>query len=393
MRYDFNQPVDRTHNNSVKYDEAEKKFGRADIIPLWIADMDLRTAPAITDAIDARNRQGIFGYTARPDSYFEAVAQWSEQRYGWRPDTSLMCFALGVVPALCTIVREFSREGDSVLFMTPVYTEFFDSVKNWGRQPLTVALEEQSGRYNIDFAALEDALSRRPALFIMCHPHNPVGRVWRREELERIGRLCLKYHVVAVSDEIHADFMLWGRKHIPFASISPEIAANTITCMSVSKTFNLAGLQAATIIFPDAAMKDKFQSFWKRMDVHRNNCFSVVAVEAAYREGAEWLDQLLKHIESNMMFVKRFLDEYIPEIKTELPESTYLMWLDCRGLGLGGEDLNSFMVNEAHLGLNDGRSFGAKEGYMRLNVACPVGTLEKAMNQLRSAVTRLRGKR
>ncbi len=392
MIYNFNKPVDRSNNFSVKYDESKNKFGRDDLIPLWIADMDLKVAQPIIDAIQKRAEQGIFGYTSRPDSYFDAVCNWQKRRNNWEVNKDLVGFNLGVVPALCTAVREFSNEGDKVFFLTPVYSEFFDSVENWGRIPLTSELKEENNFFAIDFEDFEKKLKQGPKLFILCNPHNPVGRVWAKEELIKIGELCLKYNVMVVSDEIHSDLMLWGNKHIPFASISKEFSDITITCISATKTFNLAGLQASTTVFPNKEVKDKFEGFWKRMDVTRNNCFSLVAVEAAYNYGEEWLNQLLPYIESNMIYVKEFCENNIPQIKTRLPESTYLMWLDCRSLNLGGDELVNFMVNEAHLGLNDGRSFGAKPGFMRLNVACPRATLEKAMNNLKMAVIKLSNK-
>lgn len=394
MQYDFNRPIDRSNNFSAKYDEMEKKFGRRDILSMWIADMDLMTAQPILDAIDARNRQGIFGYTSRPDSYFEAVCQWQEKRNGWKPDPAKCVFSLGVVPTLCTCVREFSKPGDEILFLTPVYGEFFDAVKNWDRKCLTVPLTEHDGRYDLDFEAFEAALKRKPAMFILCHPHNPVGRCWTREELKRMGELCVQYGVLIISDEIHSDLMLFGHKHIPMASVSESIAANTITCTSATKTFNLAGLQAATIIFPNQALIDTYQKFWKGLDVHRNNAFSLVAVEAAFRHGEEWLEQLLAHLEGNVLYVENFLKENIPEITLHRPECTYLLWLNCKGLGLAGDALPQFVVNEARLGLNDGRGFGKTEGegYMRMNIACPRSTVEQAMAQLKAAVDKHMGR-
>ena len=311
MQYDFNRPIDRWDNYAVKYDEMEQKYGRRDLLPMWIADMDLCTAQPILDAIDARNRQAIFGYTSRPDSYFEAVCQWQEKRNGWRPDPKKCVFSLGVVPTLCTCVREFSQPGDEVLFLTPVYGEFFDSVENWGRKCLTVPLVEKDNVYTLDFEAFEKALQRRPPLFILCHPHNPVGKVWTEEELRRMGELCVQYGTLIISDEIHSDLMLFGHKHIPIASLGGKIGENTITCTSATKTFNLAGLQAATIIFPNEELIAKYQKFWKSMDVHRNNCFSLVAVEAAFRHGEEWLAQLLAHLEGNILYVEQFLKEML----------------------------------------------------------------------------------
>ena len=394
MQYDFDRPIDRWNNFAAKYDEMELRYGRRDLIPMWIADMDLMTAQPILDAIDARNRQGMFGYTSRPASSFESVCQWQEKRNGWKPDPELCLFTLGVVPALCTFVREFSQPGDEILFTTPVYGEFFESVENWGRKPLTVPLKEENGYYSMDFEAFEEALKRRPPLFILCNPHNPVGRSWTREELRRMGELCLQYGTLIISDEIHSDLMLFGHKHTPMATVSKEIAARTITCTSATKTFNLAGLQAATLMFPNAELRDVYQKFWKSMDVHRNNSFSLVAVEAAFRYGEEWLEQLLAHLEGNVLYVEKFLKENIPEITFCRPECTYLLWFNCKALGLEGDALPQFMINEAHLALNDGRAFGKKEGegYMRMNVACPRCTVEQAMAQLKAAVDKKMGR-
>ncbi|AOT70945.1 MalY/PatB family protein [Geosporobacter ferrireducens] len=389
MRYNFDVPVDRSNNLAAKFDERKNKFGREDVIPLWIADMDFMVAQPIMDAIQQRASQGIFGYTSRPVSYFESVCDWQKRRNHWEIDRDLIGFNLGVVPALCTAVREFSEEKDKILFLTPVYSEFFDTVEKWGRIALTSALKEENQHYTVDFQDFEEKLKQGPKMFILCSPHNPVGRVWSREELVKMGELCLKYNVMVISDEIHSDLMLWGKKHIPFASISEAFARNTITCISATKTFNLAGLQASTTIFPNAEVKAKFEGFWQRLDITRNNCFSVVAVEAAYRYGEDWLEQLLRYVEQNILYVKEFCDENIPQIKTYFPESTYLMWLDCRALNLGGDALVNFMVNEANLGLGDGRAFGTDAGFMRMNVACPKATLEKAMNHLKQAVDRL----
>ena len=390
MIYDFNQPVDRTIDHCAKYDEAEKKFGRKDVIPMWIADMDLRTAQPIIDAIAERNKLGTFGYTSRPSWYYDAVCGWQQERHGHVFNRELAAFALGVIPALCTLIREFSSPGDEVMYFTPVYSEFEDSVVKWDRKPLTVSLKETAGYYEIDWEAFEEAAARKPAFLIMCNPHNPVGRTWTREELERVGNVCLRYGIRIISDEIHADLQLFGSRHVVFASVSKEIADITITCISATKTFNLAGLQAATIFFPNQEMKAIYEKFWFGLDVHRNNCFSLVAVNAAFREGGEWLEQLLRHLEGNAQYVAGFLAQHIPEITFRMPESTYLLWLDCRKLGLPGDELPRFMIEQAGLGLNDGRGFGAEgEGFMRMNIACPRPTVEKAMAQLKAAVDRM----
>lgn len=391
MQYDFDMIMDRSDNNSAKYDERLKKFGTADVLPLWVADMDFKTAQPIIDALEKKARQGIFGYTSRPSSYYEALAGWQQRRNGVSLDTNLLSFSPGVVPTLSAIVHQFSEPGDMVLIQSPVYQEFEDAVNAWDRKVLNCQLVEKDGEYTIDFNAFEAALKKGPRLFILCHPHNPVGRVWKNEELTRMAELCIRYGVLMVSDEIHSDLMLWGNKHRPLASFSKEIAAKTITCLSATKTFNLAGLQASAVLFPDTGMKDHFEKFWRNLDIMRNNSFSVVAMEAAWSHGDEWLDQLLPYLEGNMLFVRDFCKERIAGVKANLPQCTYLIWLDCRGLGMADAELERFMVKKAGLGMNLGSTFGpGGEGHMRLNAACPRSVLQQAMENLEKAVATLK---
>ncbi len=390
MKYNFDEIIDRSNNFAAKYDEREKKFGTSNVIPLWIADMEFEVAKPINDAIIKRAKQGIYGYTSRPDSYYEAFCDWEKTQNNWIVNKDLISFSPGVVPSLSVIVREFSNKEDKILIQTPVYPEFYDVIESWGRVVIENQLLEQDGVYSIDFKDFEEKLKQKPKLFIMCSPHNPVGRVWSREELEHITGLCLRYNVMIVSDEIHSDLILWDNKHIPTASISKEVSSKTITCTSCTKTFNLAGLQASVVIFPNAEVKETFDVFWRGMDIHRNNCFSLVAVEAAYSHGQEWLTQLIPYIEGNIDFIGEFCKNNIPKIKPSRPESTYLVWLDCRKLELGNDELKEFMINKAGLGLNAGNDFcRSLSGYMRVNIACPRSILEKAMIQLEKAVNSL----
>ena len=393
MKYDFDTVVDRSGNRSAKYDERTKKFGTDQVIPLWIADMDFKTAQPIVDALTARAQEGIWGYTSRPDSYFEAIRGWQKRRNGWDIDPSLMSFSLGVVQSISAMVKLFTPEGGSVLIQTPVYSEFYDMTEAWNRKVLENPFVEKDGRWEMDWADFEDKLAEAD-LFLLCSPHNPLGIVWTPEELRRMVELCIKHRVVLFSDEIHSDLIFHGKRHTPTASVSDEAARYVVTGISGTKTFNLAGLQAATIIFPNEELIAKYQKFWKSMDVHRNNCFSLVAVEAAFRHGEEWLAQLLAHLEGNILYVEQFLKENIPEITIARPAATYLLWLDCRGLQLPGGELPKFMAEEARLALNDGRGFGKTEGegYMRMNIACPRSTVEKAMAQLKAAVDKRMGR-
>lgn len=390
MQYHFDQMIDRSNNHAAKYDERKKKFGTDDVIPLWIADMDFRTAQPIIDALTRRAQEGIWGYTARPDSYFEAIRTWQKRRNNWDIDQSLMSFSLGVVQSISACVKLFTPEGGNVLIQTPVYSEFYDMTEAWNRNVLENQFVEKDGKWSVDWADFEAKLQQAD-MFLLCSPHNPLGIVWTPEELRRMAELCMKYHVVMFSDEIHSDLIFHGKKHTPTASLSPEIAHYVITGISGTKTFNLAGLQASTVVFPNRHMKQLFDRYWMNMDIHRNNAFSLTAMEAAFSEGGEeWLEQLLPYISDNFDFVVDYCEKYIPRIKTYAPDATYLMWLDCRDLGLNNEELRDFMIQKAKLGLNEGRAFGRRlNGYMRLNAACPRSVLEQALRQLEKAVNAL----
>lgn len=389
MKYNFDEIIDRSGNRAAKYDERIKKFGTEDVIPLWIADMDFRTAQPIIDACVAKAQEGIWGYTSRPASYFEAVQDWERKYYGWEPDTALMSWSLGVVQTMAALMKIYTMPGDKVLIQTPVYSEFYDIPEAIGRVVVENPLIEQDGRWQIDFEDFEKK-AKECKVFLLCNPHNPLGIVWEPEQLRRMAEICMKHHVLLISDEIHSDLVFHGKKHTRIASISKQIGQYAVTCVSVTKTFNLAGLQASTAIFPNAAMKRDFDRYWSSMDIHRNSAFSSVAIETAYREGREWLEQLLEYLSGNMEFVKEYCRQHIPQIKPNLPDATYLVWLDCRELGLSNEQLRKFMIEKAKIGLNEGNTFGRSlSGFMRLNVACPRSVLKKALGQLEAAVKAL----
>ncbi|EPY2273275.1 MalY/PatB family protein [Clostridium sporogenes] len=389
MKYDFDEIIDRSNNRAAKYDERVKKFGTNEVIPLWIADMDFRIAQPIIDACKRKAEEGLWGYTSRPDSYFKAVQEWEKKRNQWDVDVSLMSWSLGVVPALSAIVKVFSHTGDKILIQTPVYSEFYDVTEAWGRVVVENQLIEKNRKWHVDFEDFEKK-AKECKIFLLCNPHNPLGIVWEPEELKRMAEICIANDVLLVSDEIHSDLIFHGKKHTPIATLSKEIAKKIITCVSATKTFNLAGLQASTTIFPNEQMKQKFDDFWINMDIQRNNAFSSVAMEAAYNEGEEWLTQLLAYISENFDFIKEYFDENIPKIKPNVPDATYLVWLDCRELGMSNEELRGFMIHKAGLGLNEGCSFGRSlSGYMRLNAACPHSVLEQALKQLKEAIDKL----
>ena len=397
MKYNFDEIIDRKNNHSVKYCEIDKKFGvdkDSDIIPLWIADMDFKTAQPIIDAIQKKAEHGIFGYVYRPDEYFESFINWQKRRYNWEPKKELVSFSIGVVPTLGSLVQIFSKPNDKILIQTPVYSEFYDINEDNKRIVIENRFIEKDGKYSLDLVDLENKLKEKPKFLIFCNPHNPLGKVWTYDELKAIGNLCIKYGVTVISDEIHSDLTLWDNQHIPMASVSEEIRKNTITCTSTGKAFNVAGLQCATIVFNNLETKEKFYRFWKDLEVHRNNPFNLVATMAAYSdEGEEYLKQLIEYLQNNILFLNDFFKKYIPEIKPNVPQATYLVWLDCRKLcekfGFNQEQLEKFMLTKAKLGLNEGRVYQkGLEGFMRLNAACPRAVLEKAVNQLKEAISK-----
>ena len=389
MKYNFDEVIDREKNRSAKYDEREKKFGTRDVIPMWIADMDFRTAQPIIDAAKKKAEEGIWGYTSRPASYYEAVCGWQKRRNGWDVDPKMISFAVGVVPAMSSMVNVFTKPEDKVLIQTPVYSEFYDVTESWGRQVVESPLKEKDGVWSIDWEDFEKKAGEAK-MFFLCNPHNPLGIVWSREDLTRMCEICIRHQVLIVSDEIHSDLIFHGKKHIPTATLSEEIAAHVITCTSGTKTFNLAGIQAAAIVFPNQELKGVYDRFWVNLDIHRNNAFSSVIMETAFNEGEEWLEQLLEYISGNFDFIREYCREHIPQIKPNLPDATYLVWLDCREPGMSNEELKNFMIHKAGLGLNEGWSFGRSlSGYMRLNAACPRSVIEKALKQLEAAVAAL----
>ena len=386
MQYDFDQVVDRSKNLSAKYDERVKKFGTDDVIPLWIADMDFRTAQPVIDALKARAEEGIWGYTARPASYFEAVKNWQKRRNGWDTDTALMSFSPGVVQTLSVMIRLYTPQNGNVLIQTPVYGEFYDMTELAGRHVIENQLVEQGGAWTVDWADFEEKL-RSADIFLLCNPHNPLGIVWTEEELRRMMELCLKHHVLVVSDEIHSDLIFHGKRHIPTASLSPEIAANVVTGISATKTFNLAGLQASAAVFPNAHMKAMFDKFWTDMDIHRNNAFSVTAMEVAFNEGEEWLEQLLPYISANFDFVVDYCKQHIPKIRTYAPDATYLMWLDCRKITESGRQFVKFIRKTSGLYVSGGNQYGrGGEGFLRVNVATSKLVVEDGMQRLYESV-------
>ena len=384
MRFDFDRIIDRGPESAVKHVTLMEKFGREDVIPLWIADMDFSTAPAVTQALQKRLESGVYGYTRCPDSYYQALIGWQQRRHGWSPRQELLSCCTSIVAVLKLLVQAFTQPGDEVVFFSPAYPPFYLTSEQWGRKPLPCPLLLDDAGYHIDWAAFESALARKPALMILCSPHNPTGRCWTREELERISRLCRAYGVLVVSDEIHADLTMFGHRHIPFASLDSDTAANTITCLSASKAFNLAGMQICTTHFPTAAHRKQFEAQQARTE-DCVNALGWVAAQAAWNEGEAWFDALRAYLEGNIMLAQQRIAP-LPGLRFFLPQATYLLWLDCRELGMTGDGLMDFFVNKARLGPGDGRDFRGPEGWVRLNLACPRPVLTEAMDRLTAAI-------
>lgn len=383
----FHQPIERTNTDSFKWDDLKRIFGVSDVLPMWVADMDFAAPDSVISALNSRVEHGVFGYTMQSDMYNQAVADWMKSRHRWSIDKEWIVFCPGVVPALSFIVQAFTEPGDKVAIQTPVYPPFYSVVTDHGRELVQNPLKEQDGYYTMDLEALEQSLDDQVKLFILCSPHNPVGRVWRREELEAVAKLCMERGILMVSDEIHADLVYEEGTHIPFASLSEEIQENCIICTAPSKTFNIAGLNTSNIIIPNDSIRRRFKKTLELYHVNSISTLGSAATQAAYNDGKAWLDEALVYMKANMEYVSEYLGEHIPEIKTRVPEATYLMWLDFRALQMSPDDLEQFLLNKAKLALNKGSAFGKEgEGFMRLNIACSRSLVEEAMNRLDQAV-------
>lgn len=369
MKYDFDEIIDRRGTNCVKWDGAENP----DVLPMWVADMDFRTAPAIIEALRSRVDHGVFGYTRVPQSYYEAVTGWFARRHGWNIDKDWIIYISGVVPALSAIIKALTVPGDKVLIQTPVYNCFFSSIRNNGCEIVESPLVYADNTYSIDFEDLErKAADPKVKAMILCNPHNPAGRVWNRDELIRIGEICIRHDVVVIADEIHCELVMPGYEYTPFASISEEFSRHSVSCVSPSKAFNIAGLQIANIVCADAGRRAKIDRAININEVCDVNPFGVIALQAAYNEGAEWLDQLLEYIHGNYEYMRSFCEKHLPDFPITKLEGTYLVWMDCRKFGMTSAELEKVLIQDAKLWLNAGTMYGKDgEGFMRWNIACP----------------------
>ncbi len=384
---DFDRIIDRRNTKSVKYDLAAKKGMPEDVLPLWVADMDFRVSSYIQEAIARQVEHGVFGYSDTGEEYFEAVKGWMKRHHGWDVEADWLVKTPGVVFALSLAVKAFTEPGDSVLIQQPVYYPFKRVVEVNGRRTISNTLVYENNKYFMDFEDFEEKIIREKIkLFILCNPHNPVGRVWTEDELVRIGDICQKYHVIVVSDEIHGDFA-FKRKHHVFAGLKKEYGEFTVTCTAPSKTFNLAGLQLSNIFISNPELRRAFRRQLDIVGYEEPNIMGMVACEAAYRDGDEWYEAMLEYVAGNIAFTREYVEKNIPGVTMAEHEGTYLVWLDFRQLGMTGEELEEMIVQRARLWLDGGAMFGESgTGFQRVNVACPRKILEEALERMKGAV-------
>jgi cystathionine beta-lyase len=391
MKWNFDEPARREGTNCIKYDLRKETFNVAGVIPMWVADMDFNTPDFIIDAMSARLRHEIMGYSFRPPEYFKSIIDWSLKRHSWKIEKEWICFSPGIVPALNFCTLAFTSPGDGIIVQPPVYFPFFGAVESHGRRLIYNQLRESAGNWEMDFENLKSSIDNRTKMIFLSNPHNPIGRVWSPEELSELVDICYENNLIIVSDEIHCDLIMQGFVHTPLAKISDKAAAITLSCLAPSKTFNLAGLATSSLIISDPGLRKSFNSVIEKLHIGNGNIFGAVASVAAYTHGSEWLDELVKYVNINVGYVMDFCRDRIPEIKPLRTEGTYMIWIDCRSLGMTGKELQNFFITKAGIGMNEGSTFGpGGEGYMRMNLACPLKTVIKAMEQIEEAINNLR---
>lgn len=385
MKYNFDEIIERKGTDCLKFDSLNRFFGRDDVIPMWIADMDFRTAPCVMETLRKRLEHEVLGYTFISDKWRPAIIDWLDRRYVWRVSEEEIGFVGGIVPAISFIIQAFTAVGDKVLIQQPVYHPYHGVTKDLKRIVVNNSLKLTDGQYHIDF----DDFARKAKeckLFLLCHPHNPGGRVWTAEELGRMAEICAENNVLVVSDEIHCDMTLKGYRHIPFASIGDTAAQNSITLMAASKTFNIAGLKSSHHIIKNREIREKFNEFLRINELDCAHLFATEAVASAYNNGEEWLNEMIDYVENNISFVEQYLKEYMPKLNIIRPQASYLVFMDARRLGLSHSDLTDFFLNQARVAMNDGLTFGEEgEGFMRMNVGCPLATVRAALDRIKEA--------
>jgi cystathionine beta-lyase len=382
--YNFDEVIDRSGTSTVKYDGRQAFFGKSDLIPLWVADMDFKTPDFIVEAIRKRAEHEIFGYTLKPEAYSQSIVGWLKRRHNWEIKPEWISFSPGVVAGLTIAIEALSNPGDGVIIQPPVYFPFFDSVKGTNREMIENPLRLENGRYYFDFDDLKRKITPKTKILLLSNPHNPGGMAWNEKELTELARICLENKMLIISDEIHSDLVFEGFKHTPLAGISEEVAQNSVICMSPSKTFNTAGLTTSYLVIPNKRNFVAYERLMRLPHLHMGNIFGTVALEAAYTFGDEWVSQVTKYLFGNYLFLENFFAENLPEVKAMRPEATYLIWLDFSAFGLTDEALSQKLI-DAGVGLNRGVQFGKQgSGYMRMNIGCPRPVLEEALIRIKN---------
>ena len=387
MNYNFDEVVCRKHTDALKLEALAPRWGRTDLLPMWVADMDFKTPPFIVEVMKKRMECQVFGYTAKPESWYEAIISWQKRRHKWTITKEMISFVPGVVPALAMAVQAFTQRGEKVMIQQPVYNPFAQVIRNNHRELVNCPLELKDGQYYINFKLFEKKI-KGCKLFLFCHPHNPGGRVWTREELKKVATICAQNNVIIVADEIHADLTLLPYEHIPFASVSEEAKQNSVVFASPSKAFNMAGLATSYAVIANPTLRRRFESYVEGNELAAGNVFAFNTVVAAYNKGEEWLQQMLTYVQGNIDEVVSYIKENIPQLKVIIPQASYLVFIDFSALQLNQKDIVALCTNRAHLALNDGSIYGEEgNGYMRINLACPRSVVRQALAQLKDAIT------
>ncbi len=387
--YDFNKTIDRQHTGALKYCALQQTYGRSDLLPMWVADMDFATPDFVVEALRKRMEHPVFGYTVEPDDYWPTVVQWIEQHHQWHVERDWMTYIPGIVKGIGMAINVFVEKDEKVIIQPPVYHPFrLTPLGNKREVVYNPLIENEDGGYSMDFRQLEEVCDERCRMLILSNPHNPAGILWDRHTLETLADFCHDRHIVVISDEIHCDMALWGKKHTPFASVSEKAAQCSVTFGAPSKTFNMAGIVSSWAIVPNPSLRETFFSWLEANELNAPTLFAPIATIAALKHGEAWRREMLAYIEGNVALVERFCKEHIPAVKPLRPQASYLVWLDCRALGLSHEQLMDLFVNRARLALNDGEMFGREgRGFMRLNVGCPRSMVLQGLRQLQAAIT------
>jgi len=387
VNYNFDEVVCRKHTDALKLEALAPRWGRTDLLPMWVADMDFKTPTFIVEVMKKRMECEVFGYTVKPESWYEAIISWQKRRHKWTITKEMISFVPGVVPALAMAVQAFTQRGEKVMIQQPVYNPFAQVIRNNHRELVNCPLELKDGQYYINFKLFEKKI-KGCKLFLFCHPHNPGGRVWTREELKKVATICAQNNVIIVADEIHADLTLLPYEHIPFASVSEEAKQNSVVFASPSKAFNMAGLATSYAVIANPTLRRRFESYVEGNELAAGNVFAFNTVVAAYNKGEEWLQQMLTYVQGNIDEVVSYIKENIPQLKVIIPQASYLVFIDFSALHLNQKDIVALCTNRAHLALNDGSIYGEEgNGYMRINLACPRSVVRQALAQLKDAIT------